>query len=345
MLALATQRDLFEDIGWAHYWLGCALYQANDLTGAEAEFAAVVALRYATHAFPFSQSAFGLASIQLARGAASEARQLVDSVTVYALDMHNGRIQADAEAFRAWVGARSDALNEAAAWAAATDPDRVPAPLNTFVAARALRADVLLRWGTPHSLALAEQALAQLHSLSIATHNTLYQIQALALQALLHLTRGEHDASLAVLQRAVDLAERGGLVRVFVDLGPRMADLLRQLAPAGETRPFLRTLVAAFVAPPTSTPAHEPGGNHGPATPEGDGLIEPLTERELEVLVLLGKRYSNKEIAAALCISAMTVKRHTVNIYQKLAVGSRREAVDRAIELRILAQDAARPGA
>ena len=69
------------------------------------------------------------------------------------------------------------------------------------------------------------------------------------------------------------------------------------------------------------------------AVRNGDELIERLSERELEVLALLGERLSNKEIARELSISDTTVKRHTVNIYQKLAVGSRRDAVNRAAKL------------
>lgn len=65
-----------------------------------------------------------------------------------------------------------------------------------------------------------------------------------------------------------------------------------------------------------------------PTASKDGGLVEPLTDREMEVLSLLAGRYSNKEIAAELSISPMTVKRHTINIYQKLYVQGRREAVE-----------------
>ena len=124
-------------------------------------------------------------------------------------------------------------------------------------------------------------------------------------------------------QQAVALAEPGGVIRVFVDLGPRMAALLHQLA-AQRVGPadFIATLLAAFPAARDPAPAlRQPS------------LIEPLSERELEVLALLAQRLTNKEIARVLSISPMTVKRHSSNIYQKLAVGGRREAVAKAAAL------------
>ena len=115
------------------------------------------------------------------------------------------------------------------------------------------------------------------------------------------------------------------MIRVFVDLGPKMAALLHQLAAQRAAPGFIARLLDAFPAARSPEPA-----------PRQAGLIEPLSERELEVLALLAQRLSNKEIARELSISPMTVKRHTVNIYQKLLVSGRREAVAKAVALGIL---------
>jgi LuxR family maltose regulon positive regulatory protein len=194
-----------------------------------------------------------------------------------------------------------------------------------FFAAPFALVEILLAQGTPESLQEASRLLERLHESVLTTHNTRFLIETLALQALLHDARREHSAALETLKQAVALAEPGGVIRVFADLGPKMAALLHQLAAQWATTGFVAWLLDAFPV------------EQGPVSvPRQGGLIEPLSERELEVLAWLAKRLSNKEIARELSISPMTVKRHTVNIYQKLLVGSRREAVASAVVLGIL---------
>jgi LuxR family maltose regulon positive regulatory protein len=113
-----------------------------------------------------------------------------------------------------------------------------------------------------------------------------------------------------------------------------MARLFERLAKRGVAEAHVEHVLEAFGSDP-SPPLAYPGG---PARPSQAHLIEPLTDRELRVLELLARRYSNKEIAGRLVLSPATVKRHTANIYQKLGVHSRRAAVDKATALGILPQ-------
>jgi LuxR family maltose regulon positive regulatory protein len=111
-----------------------------------------------------------------------------------------------------------------------------------------------------------------------------------------------------------------------------MQTLLLRLAGRGFAPETVRRILAAFP---------EPGGKTGSAGESraraaNASLLEPLTARELEVLLLLRERLSNKEIAQMLGLSVMTVKRHTVNIYGKLGVDKRRDAVVEAESLKIL---------
>ncbi len=160
---------------------------------------------------------------------------------------------------------------------------------------------------------------------------------ALLVLAIAHQMTGELELAEAVslealqgvrledLRQTVRLAHPRGLVRPFVDFGADMARLLGQLDGDPETRGFVGKVLTSFPDPPTE-PRRAPD-----ATP----LVEPLTHRELEILGLLAERRSNKEIAAGLFISPVTVKRHVSNIFEKLQVHRRRDAVTSARSLGI----------
>jgi DNA-binding NarL/FixJ family response regulator len=171
--------------------------------------------------------------------------------------------------------------------------------------------------------------LPRLHAFVTSIHNTRFTIEVLVLQALLDHAQGNNQNALAALQRAVTLAQPGGFVRVFVDLGPKVADLLRRLIPTGATRQYVDQILRAFPPERLSPPPQ-------PRPVEQPGMIEPLTRREVQVLELLAQHMTTTEIAERLILSDQTVKRHLANIYQKLGVHSRRQAVSTAVALGIL---------
>jgi LuxR family maltose regulon positive regulatory protein len=145
-------------------------------------------------------------------------------------------------------------------------------------------------------------------------------IEILVLQALARQARGDVPAALASLRRALTLAEPEGYVRIFADEGPPMTSLLRAAAKLPIAPSYVRRLLAAV-------------NKTGDSTPVTQGLIEPLSERELDVLRLLGTDLGGPEIARELVVSLNTVRTHTKNIYAKLGVNNRRAAVRRAREL------------
>ena len=145
-------------------------------------------------------------------------------------------------------------------------------------------------------------------------------LEILVLQALARQARGDIPAALAALQRALTLAEPEGYVRIFVDEGPPMASLLRAAAKQGIAPSYVRRLLAAVTETEHDSPVKQ-------------ALIDPLSERELDVLRLLGTDLDGPDIARELVVSLNTVRTHTKNIYAKLAVTNRRAAVRRAAEL------------
>jgi LuxR family maltose regulon positive regulatory protein len=149
-------------------------------------------------------------------------------------------------------------------------------------------------------------------------------IEILVVQALAHHAADDPAAALASLGRAIVLAEPEGYVRVF-DEGPPIGALLKLAAKQRDAQSYVRRLLAAVV------------------TAEGraevaQALIEPLSERELEVLRLLGSDLGGPDIARELVVSLSTVRTHTKNIYAKLGVNSRRAAIRRAAELDLLSR-------
>jgi LuxR family maltose regulon positive regulatory protein len=125
------------------------------------------------------------------------------------------------------------------------------------------------------------------------------------------------------LKRALTRAELEGYLRVFVDEGPAMSALLEAAAKHGIASKYVRRLLAAF-------------GKADERAPVKQALIEPLSERELDVLRLLGSDLGGPAIARELVVSLNTVRTHTKNIYAKLGVNNRRAAVRRADELDLL---------
>jgi LuxR family maltose regulon positive regulatory protein len=153
-------------------------------------------------------------------------------------------------------------------------------------------------------------------------------IEILALQALAQQTRGDIPAAIASLHRAVALAEPEGYVRIFVDEGRPMTPLLRAVAQKAIAPTYVRRLLAAI--------DHAKG-----SAPVDQDLIDPLSERELDVLRLLGTDLDGPEIARHLVVSLHTVRTHTKHIYTKLGVTNRRAAVRRAEQLDLMSRTAA----
>jgi LuxR family maltose regulon positive regulatory protein len=144
-------------------------------------------------------------------------------------------------------------------------------------------------------------------------------IEIMILQALAHHARGDSSSALATLEQALERAEPAGYVRIFLDEGAPMAALLRAAARQGVAVHHARRLLADLDA--------------GPPAASQQVLVDELSGRELEVLRLLRSDLSGPDIARELLVSLNTMRTHTKNIFTKLGVNNRREAVRRAAEL------------
>ncbi len=191
-------------------------------------------------------------------------------------------------------------------------------------------------------LASALAQLGKVHRDAAAAGMTHHVVEARTLQAVAYHAQENLEPALGALEDALCLAELEGYVRVFLDEGPPMGELLRAAAGQGIAPEYVAKLLAAFSEASDDGPRttdDEPSiaapqiAALGRAAPP---LIEPLTERELEVLRLLAAGLTNREIAETLYVSVNTCKSHLKNIYDKLDAHGRAHAVHRARELGIL---------
>jgi LuxR family maltose regulon positive regulatory protein len=154
-------------------------------------------------------------------------------------------------------------------------------------------------------------------------------IEILALQALAREAQGQSSSALAPLERALTLAEPEGYVRVFVDEGRTIARLLSEAAARGIMPDYAARLLTAFEVEDQKSVDETP-------LSLARALAEPLSQRELEVLQLIARGLSNREIGGRLFLALDTVKGHNRNIFRKLQVQRRTEAVAIARSLNIL---------
>jgi LuxR family maltose regulon positive regulatory protein len=177
-----------------------------------------------------------------------------------------------------------------------------------------------------------------------------FLIEALAIMAIIRRGQGDDDGALTALERAWVLAQPGGFVRTFIDLGEPLRLLIADLQPKIKNGTLqltkIRTddidrLLQAFV-PAKSEPGNKPQNQpqpvnlHETRSPQRQTLVEPLSERELEVLHLIVNGLSNQEIADRLTVSLATVKTHINNLYGKLGIKTRVQAATKAHELGLL---------
>ena len=174
-------------------------------------------------------------------------------------------------------------------------------------------------------IAAAERLLEHLLEAAQAGGRTGSAIEILVVQGLAHQARNDAAGAFSSLVRAIDLAEPEGYVRIFADEGAPMAALLRLAGKQRGPSTYLRRLQAAIASPVARPASDQP-------------LIEPLSDRELEVLHLLEGDLGGPDIARHLSVSLATVRTHTSNIYTKLGVTNRRAAVRRADELGLLSR-------
>lgn len=320
------------------YYFGLAdlLREWNDLDAAEQYLRQGMALikeMLTLEPFVAVLGYIALARLHQARGNRGAAFEALDALAQLAeLRRFPPHLMAHREAVRAQLELTQGNLTAAVHWADAsglsvTDAD-LPYPREAEYLALA-RTRIAQASDDPASPFLQDalHLLDRLLKDARAKARTGSVLEILVLQALALEVHGTRAGALASLERALVLAEPEGYVRLFVDEGEPMRALLRHAYMRGIVPGYVATLLTAF---------DEPQSSDLPlASARADLLLQPLTERERDVLRLLLEGASNRDIAHRLVLSVNTVKRHVYNLCGKLGVQSRAQAIVRARTLNL----------
>lgn len=316
VLKLGLDEEKPLSITWARHFLGFVNYQWNRLDEAYAHWSAAPEWRYQANFRAYHEAVLGLALLYQTRGDEAPAQHTLDMLTQDLLEMNQGQFVPEVEAFRARLALLRGDMITAVHWTqSGAQPARLP--LWCWETNELTRVKVLLAQDTAASRGEAADLLAACRQFAEGADSTWLLIQVWALDALLARTQGQPNVALATAEQAVRLAEPGGYLRLFVELGDGMAELLAQLAARGVAPNYIGRILALFPVAPTPEP-------------------EALTRREQEILALLRAGLSDREIATRLVVSVLTVKKHNRHIYRKMGVNNRLSAIAKAKTLRLL---------
>jgi LuxR family maltose regulon positive regulatory protein len=326
-LHMAQQHGFPSIAALCHLVLGAIATARHQLDAAEAHFHQVLTDLHIENARFAMLAVCRLIDIYAFQGHPESARPIVERFKEHAALVGVSYLHDYTHAVDASLAMACGDLPRALGWAlrgsddrpSYTSSDRLPI----------VRARILLAEKSPASLHKASQILLKFIRYLESQNRRCYLVEACGLQALALAELGQREHALAELGKAVHLAVPNGMVGHFIQLGQPMRQLLHALSMQAEYAQSAELLLAAFpVASPNSVAAHTPTAE----------LPESLTDRECDVLRLMAAGLSNKEIAQQLVISAHTVRNHTANIFGKLQVDSRLQAVDRARLLGLLPQ-------
>jgi LuxR family maltose regulon positive regulatory protein len=275
-----------------------------------------------------------LARLQLARGLDSAASTTLDTFLNLVETRHFApHMKAIGKAMQAHIALLQGRLAEAIRWAneSGLSPEDADLPY-LYEPAYLVLVRVFIARGhenpagpfLQNALHLLERLLSDAEAKArMGTVLEILILQSLALSA-----RRNRTGAHTTLERALILAQPQGYIRLFVDEGTPMLILLREIQERGIVPDYIALLLSAFGAP------HIP--DTASSIPAGSPLLEPLTSREREVLLLLAEGASNREIASRLVLSTGTIKKYVYNICGKLGVQSRTQALARARTLHLL---------
>jgi LuxR family maltose regulon positive regulatory protein len=359
----ATEYNYPYAIAWSVYLKGLIHFYQNDLEGAISHFRQNMEDRYLLQTRAVVDSMAGLAFSYQATNQPDRANTTIQHLFKYVASLNQPAYSMIFQSCQARLLIMQGEIRSAIG---CLGEDSSPAenmvwwlqiPAITYCRA-------LLAEGSDESLVKTEAKLQELLKLNQDCHNTCQTIHILTLLAVAYQKQAKTEEALAAAEQAVMLAQPGGFIRPFLELGSPMVEMLKHLRKQKVAEDYISRILAAFKSEerpafqevsgsqraqdkqgvPDRKTASTPQlatGHQATLSPDDTSnlWIEDLTQRELDVLTYLTEGLSNKEIGAKLFLSPLTVKKHLYNIYQKLDVHSRTGAINKARELGLLSLD------
>ena len=321
--------------GYAHYLLGSVAYERNLLDTAAEHFRCAEQLRYRIMTRVYHDALIGLSLVARARGEADVAKEYAVSARNFAVEVKDPYSLKISDSFETRLEILSGEVTvESDTYSPTVDSNRFWLEVPSLT-----RAEYLINKATSEDCSTGLKCIEDALQRAEQHHNTRQVIQFLAAKAVALKCAGNVEGALEVLEETLHMAEPFDFVRTFLDRGPVMVELLNALLERGFESSYIRRILAGYDDKKTSEMATVISSidQHSQAEQTADAiLVSGLSKREMEVLNLLAERLTNKEISQRLFVSPETVKKHNFNIYRKLEVNDRRQAVAAAKKCRIL---------
>jgi LuxR family maltose regulon positive regulatory protein len=324
-LEISVSHKLRWSFSHAQYFLGLLSYETDELADAVEQLRVIVENPYRYPIQNITHCSFLLSLAYQALGWTEQASEISDSICKLSIERGNSQFIDLAVSFAALLDLKQGRVTSAYRWldSFVAGPDHL---YHRFYNTEFTAIQIMLMRDTDEDRIAAAGLLDAIQEVLNKSHHRRLMIDVLAMKALLKDAQGELDEAVSLLKEAILIGEPGKLIRPFADLGQGLIKLLNRLDLDPQGLEYVGMILLALVE--SDDEIAEPIVL--------STLVDSLSSREVEVLGLLAHDLSNKEIGERLYISIGTVKRHAHNIYGKLGVSCRHDAVSKARGLGVL---------
>jgi LuxR family maltose regulon positive regulatory protein len=333
LLVLGKNHSLLESITFANYYIGLVAYYRGNSQESFTYLDSVVksGLLIDPNSYVHGNCARALLFQKI--GQPEKMQTLIQEMLEYAIKSKNSGFLNIIHALQAELALRRGATSEAIKWARDYSFDPLKQSLRFFVP-QMTQAKILMTVGTASDREQALDMINRMQQFFAAKNNVHCLIDVLALKAICLDGKGDSEAAIEALTTALKLSHLSRRLEPFLSLGDQMATLLKDVARQGRFKSYVSEILTSIET--TASPVDHDAAKHQSIL-NGQPLDQiQLTNREIDIIQLLANRLSNKDISAKLFIAPSTVQRHASNIYAKLSVSNRQEAVAKARTLGLI---------